>query len=271
MRSTELQRLNFERVLHYRDGAPVAAYRYPTPVTCTGFCVSCEAEGRLPSGKSFDLMSHGADTSDFEQVCQGPVPCNPQVKPFLEPVMFVLETPGGNWNFADGAPAHEEQICTHNEIIYKKLIPVNHYYWMPNLSEWPLTAPAGRGNRYGPYFAYLIWRFQLLKAYFTNIVKCHLRMGEVGCYNLGRYPQQARDNCMSRHFAEELKLFKPRVVFAFGRRVRYFLRCFVPRNNALLQVAPGLAHFCTLLHPAAHQAIVEENNTRIHHALQALD
>ena len=70
-------------------------------------------------------MSHGADTSDFEAML-GPMPLASGQCLVTEPVMFVLEAPGGN---------PDEKNCVEDKGI-KKYPPLRNYYWMPDPGDW---------------------------------------------------------------------------------------------------------------------------------------
>ncbi len=68
MKDRRLADLNFQELLHY-GGQPPVRNRYSPPIACAGYCVSCEDAGLLQkTGMQLDLMSHGCDTSDFEEL-----------------------------------------------------------------------------------------------------------------------------------------------------------------------------------------------------------
>jgi hypothetical protein len=66
MRNAALQKLNFVRLIDY-GGQPPVENRYDSPLPCSGYCIDCEQKDLLdPAVRRLDLMSHAADTSDFE-------------------------------------------------------------------------------------------------------------------------------------------------------------------------------------------------------------
>ena len=214
MKNPELAELNFKKLLHYSSLPDVlASDSAPTP--CTGFCVACEKNGVFDNpedqDKRLDQMSHGADTDDFEKaIC--PLPAGG-----IEfPVAFLLESPGGYYE--NGTSIEYERIT--------KQPPINRYYWLPQgLLSWPVKVDEVEEFSYGPYFAYLIFKFQFKNAYFTNMVKCSLAE---------RYNDQfvrfyiaegdwhrdtkIRTNCFNLFLSEEMRILNPKVVFYFGQK-----------------------------------------------------
>jgi len=143
MLDDNLANLNFCRLLHYGGRPrPRVQNTYNPPLPCSGYCVACEDSGRVfdNPGDHFDQMSHGCDTSDFEELL-GRLP-NARNS---FPIMFLLKNPGGDYNNGNIVPYQG----------YNKQPPVNHYYWTPNIDEWPNNTEA-LPNLYGPYFAYLM-------------------------------------------------------------------------------------------------------------------
>jgi hypothetical protein len=91
MKDTKLAELNFRTLLHYTS-VPGLGARSTFPISCTGFCVSCEKKGFLDNGDyRLYRMSHGADTDDFERsICELPT------EGLDVSVAFLLESPGGD-------------------------------------------------------------------------------------------------------------------------------------------------------------------------------
>jgi hypothetical protein len=116
MKNPKLAELNFQKLLHY-SSIPDCGARSIFPITCTGFCKSCEENGYLDSGDlRLDQMSHGADTEDIEKsICKLP-PGGLDIS-----VAFLLESPGGYYDL--GFPIKHEGVT--------KQPPVNCYYWTP--------------------------------------------------------------------------------------------------------------------------------------------
>ena len=119
MKDPVLAALNFKELLDY-GGQPRVMGEYPQPIPCRGYCVSCEESGLLDgTGRRLDLMSHGCDTSDFEEVL-GPMPHEgPCVE---EPILFLLEKPGADYS-------NGEEVTFRG---WRKKPPVKNYYWTPN-------------------------------------------------------------------------------------------------------------------------------------------
>src|SRR4051794_38617595 len=90
MRNQNLVDLNFNHLLRY-GGEPPVRNAYDVPLQCFGYCVNCDKKG-VP----LDLMSHGCDTSDFEELL-GPMPVEAGRVASERPIMFLLERPGGDY------------------------------------------------------------------------------------------------------------------------------------------------------------------------------
>jgi len=251
MKSKELCDLNFNKLLNY-GGMPAVQSHYEKEIYCKGYCIECEKAGINTGGNKgqiLDQMSHGADTWDFEQLL------GELDKPYNEiRVTFLLESPGGYYK--NGKPIFYNS--------YKKQPPVNHYYWLPNLKEWP----KGQENfeeMYGSYFAYLIKIFCLKNAYFTNIVKCSL--GNPSENKFIPYEMQNTrhmqilDKCHSHFLLEELKIHNPSIIYCFGGKA--------------MKMAKHLAlesELVELYHPAARlprKTIIGKNNEIIASSLTA--
>lgn len=255
---TELAQINFTRLLHYA-ATPKPQFSYHQPPICDGFCVSCEEKGLLAvSDHRLYLMSHGADTSDFEVAFGCELPIDEGVHETDLPVMFVLESPGGDKG--NGVPQ------THHDV--EKQPPTLHYYWMPpEALSWPdRDAMLSQGNLYGPYFAYLLRRFGLKNAYFTNAVKCglHDKNGRFVSYRHSVPLHQAlRDNCFDEFLNEEVRAFQPKAIFAFGDNAHGLLR-----SSATVG---GRYPVHCLYHPSARnrRKMVEDNDSLIQAALDS--
>jgi hypothetical protein len=201
VKDLSLADLNFREIVDY-GGQPPAKSRYPSPLACRGYCISCEESGLLKNtGGRLDRMSHGCDSADFEAVL-GPMPR--EGAGVAAPVLFLLENPGGDYGL--GEPVDFQGL--------RKQPPVNHYYWIPTVQTWPRRVADLDGNYYGSYLAHLMWRHQLLRVYITNLVKCKwVRTTGGGSGDTALIVR----HCAERYLMREVQIFAPRVVFCFGR------------------------------------------------------
>ena len=196
MRNKDLAKLNFSELLDY-GGQPIVQNIYDPSLSCSGYCIDCEEKGIFSnSADSFDQMSHGCDTSDFE------VLLGRQNKEKVGyPIVFLLENPGGDYG--------------NGEVVsfkgYKKQPPVNHYYWTPNIDTWPEDAD-NLPNLYGPYFAYLMSKHSLNNVYITNLIKCNIISSQKTEYR----KQDAILNCVDKWLKREIEIFLPKLMFCFG-------------------------------------------------------
>ena len=145
MKDIRLADLNFREVVNY-GGQPPVQNEYANPLKCHEYCVSCEDSGLIcRTGGRVDLMSHGCDSADFQEVL-GPMPA--EGAEVHRPVLFLLEDPGAH--YGNGAPVDFSD--------FRKQPPVNHYYWTPNVPTWPVRVADFKKNFYGPYSASLMRR-----------------------------------------------------------------------------------------------------------------
>ncbi len=221
MRDVELADLNFREIIDY-GGQPPVRNRYAEALQCAGYCVSCEDATLLATvGGHLEIMSHGCDSSDFEQVL-GPMPQEGRI--VEQPVMFLLENPGGDKDNGEVVPFRT----------FVKKPPVFHYYWTPNVDRWPTSLVEFNGNFYGPYFAYLMRRHQLRNVYITNLVKCKW----VDAPGAGTHdPSPIVRHCVARHLAREIQFFGPRAIVCFGGKAAVGFRRLLPQLAAECHVA----------------------------------
>ena len=206
MRDHRLVNLNFHEIVNYGGQPPVQAQQNP-PITCYGYCVSCEESGVLQQeqvGGQLSLMSHGCDSEDFETVL-GRMPANPVVaRPIAEPVLFLLNDPGGDAGL-------DEAIRYRG---FEKRPPVKTYYWVPDCERWPTTpGEVESGGIWGTYFAYLMWRHQLRNVYITNRAKCKWRDEN----KRAGQPWPIVEHCVKRFLTREVEIFAPQLAFCFGK------------------------------------------------------
>jgi hypothetical protein len=116
--------LNFREIVDY-GGQPQVQNRYSRSLACRGYCISCEESGLLKkTGGRLGLMSHGCDSTDFEDILR---PMPREGAGVAEPILFLLENPGADCG--NGEPLDFQGL--------RKQPPVNHYYWTPNVQTWP--------------------------------------------------------------------------------------------------------------------------------------
>ena len=245
MRDYNLAKLNFSQLLNY-GGKPNVQNTYDPPLPCTGYCVACEKSGEVFENADdyFDQMSHGCDSSDFEKLLGSLAYGNNS-----SPIVFLLENPGGDHGNGNIVPYQG----------YEKQPPVNHYYWTPNIDEWPDffdTLP----HLYGPYFAYLMKKHGLTNVYITNVTKCNTLSINNKSYN----EQKATEICTRKWLKKEMDIFSPKYIFCFGGKVYAHLKKYLPEYYSSSQCVH-------LYHPAARKSrneIVSANDNEILGALK---
>jgi hypothetical protein len=278
MKNEALRTLNFSKLLDYNNGPPTEIrYKYePEETRCSRYCVSCDQgfpDLLNEAGMKLWLMSHAADTSDFEAFFKTQAPINEKFRIIDEPIMFLLESPGAD--YCNGIPK-EHADFPHIE----KNPPVYVYYWMPHVrrqpnAKWPTEGEAREvAGTYGDYFAYLIAHFNLRNAYITNTVKCNLRKdGRNAFVRPKEIPESLRSkivqNCYQLFLSKEKEELNPAIVFAFGESAH---------KNAKSCGLSKLSRF-PLLHPAClnlgkwkgkNYEFISENNARVERALSEI-
>lgn len=258
MRNTQLADLNFRELVNY-GGQPPVRNTYSAPLRCHGFCISCEEAGLLHVvGGHLELMSHGCDSADFVAIL-GAIPPRHGTG-VRESVLFVLEDPGAD--YGNGAPVEFRGI--------RKQPPVNHYYWTPNVTSWPTRVVAFNGNFYGPYFAYLMRRHQLLNVYITNLVKCKWTKGPGDPSGTGDTSRIVR-HCTARYLTREVEMCAPRVAFCFGRAAesgfRELARRIAPRCDVVYLIHPAFIHHRAQTVGRTQAELVQQNDRTVAQAL----
>ena len=247
MRDRRLADLNFRELLHYGCEPPIQN-TYDPPLACSGYCVHCEEQGNVfyNAGDSFDLMSHGCDTSVYEELL-GPIPN--RGRKIEVPIMFLLENPGGREQNHDFVEFRD----------YKKRPPVNHYYWTPSIETWLVDANEGN-NRYGDYFAYLMNKHDINNIYITNLIKCNTYRKPKPDYNYN----EARSNCVERWFSREMEIFDPKIVFFFGHDAKDGFHKYAPEFNWSVESAylyhPGAIELSQRYHKTPDEMITENDS-----------
>lgn len=259
MRDKRLRELNFRELLDFGAQPRPVSGRYPMPLHCEGYCVSCEDGGLLQNTEGrLDLMSHGCDSDDFDTVL-GPMPGDGAG--VEQHILFLLENPGAD--YGNGAPVPFRG--------HRKQPPINHYYWAPSITCWPHELEQFKGNFYGPYFAYLMWRHQLRNVYITNLVKCKWTTCDG---KSGRTPARIVAHCSEHYLKREVELFAPGLVLCFGWAAEKGFRDF-SRRAGLTCPAVSLAHPAYIqnrsyTHELTPKEVIRQNDCSVRKALARL-
>lgn len=122
----------------------------------------------------------------------------------------------------------------------------------------------GLENMYGHYFAYLLYKFRLKNAYFTNIVKCSLALKDERKFipyyvvkDKNERDSMIRSNCFALFFRKELEIITPRFIFYFGSKAQK-----MGHYLGLKSRLPN-ARFAALYHPAARisqETLIDRND-----------
>jgi hypothetical protein len=243
-----LSKLNFSEIISYPE---ISGYKVEDKhnFKCKGFCISCEKNKILQRGESLTLISHGADSSDYKKRIK-------KEYTNVYPIMFVFENPGKeNYGWS------EKKSFTNNII---KSVPTKHYYWVRDDIKEPIHSLKElekiEGHKYDPYLVYLQEKHNLGNIYVTNLTKCLLRNKK----DLSLTPDYkcVREHCIGEIFKKELEIFKPRIIFCMGTKVKKWF----PYSS----FAESKERVVKLYHPAARMSfgkIVKENDRLIAKAI----
>jgi hypothetical protein len=255
MKDPRLVSLNFRELIDY-GGQPAVRNSYAEQRR-PGYCVSCEDNGVLAkTGGHLDLMSHACDSEDFKKIL-GPMPRKGMA--IDAPVLFLLEEPGGDKE--NGC-----EVCFRG---FRKQPPIYHYYWTPNIDIWPTRVAEFGNNFYGPYFAYLMRRHQLLNVYITNLVKCRWLAGRSsGNKSL------IVNHCTSHFLAREVEIFSPQVALCFGgaarRGAETLLARLAPRCRVQDLLHPSYIKNRHQVHTRTEDDCVRINDERVRQVLRVI-
>lgn len=252
MLNNELVKLNFLELLNY-SGQPIVKNSYNPPLKCFGYCIDCEEKGIFPKvGDSFDQMSHGCDTSDFEALLG-----ENKNEGVGYPIIFLLENPGRDNGNGDVVPFNG----------YKKQPPINCYYWT-DIDKWPKDAD-NLPHYYCPYFAYLMNKHSLKNVYITNLIKCNIISKKKTNYDKNR----AMMNCVQNWLKREIEIFSPKIVFCFGRNAENGFNQFKLKygwgSKSLYLYHPSAISLAQRYHKTLKQMIIE-NDEKIEEFLKKI-
>ncbi len=205
-----LNEISFSQLMKY-DVPPPHGLLFRQKPTCDEFCVSCEANGIVPSRIYLDKLSHGCHSDVYYSTLED---FESDTPPVDANIMFVLESPGSK---AFGPSVPYKGVA--------KRPPVDHYYFGPPVKTWPESI-AEIANGYGEQFAFIIRHFNLRNAYFTNVIKCGKTTTQGSSwepFEIGRKGDlKIARNCYAEVLGKEIEAFKPHVVFSFGKNACEF-------------------------------------------------
>lgn len=227
-----LRKLNFDKLISI--GVPdVTTYTYDEyknngyeHTSINGYCVSCEEKGCNISkdDDSYKLtnISHGAHSSDFFRAMETKQDTSNW---HHVPILFVYETPSLDYGIYKEVP-HKG---------YKKH-PSKDWYWIHNDQKYVAYPERFWGGEYGGFVLSAIQTFKLDNVYMTNLVKCGLNNEEGKFRGLSSYRDETITNCFSKFLEREISILKPKVIFAVGSAVEYWVNLFVKETYYVQQL-----------------------------------
>lgn len=222
----ELRELNFSKVIKISEKEGSSSYSFDKyrrngfEHKIEGFCTSCEAKEynfskKVPDYK-LSTISHGAHTTDFLEAM---VNNKPDTSTWHEqPVMFIFESPSVEDKKYDS--------IIYNDVLKK---PVKEWYWIhkdKRYAEFPEYFE--KGKHYGNLVLSMINTFKLKNAYVTNLVKCGLNNQSGQFKGLEDYSSECIHNCFENILKHETNILQPKVVFAFSKSVKGWIKKLAP-------------------------------------------
>ena len=164
----------------------------------TGVCCKCS---------DVDIVSHGIHSYDFLNIYNEHNKTKIKYDNFhKDGVLFVLENPSKN-----------EETCYEERIENKHV--AQGWWWLDNDEAEKVEGfhdTFAKQKSYGAMFHSVINIFRLENAYITNFVKCgKQKNGEF--QRLYNYDPEVKNNCFEKFLIEEIKIIKPKVIFALGK------------------------------------------------------
>ena len=218
-----LKKLNFTKLIEIPNGSNYNFSKYVqnncNHLMPTDYCTDCELKNIhiCPSNANLQLrnISHGAHSNDFFEAFQAAgTPVNTAGWNDAG-VMFVMENPSNDKGIYSTVP------ITKNGVTYNKR-PAKEWYWIhcPLNSQNYGYPQFFIGGKYGDFVASAIVTFKLANAYMTNLVKCGMN-DETGdnFQSTDKCNPSCIDNCYKNFLEQEIDIMKPKVIFAFGKRV----------------------------------------------------
>jgi len=230
-----LKELNFKKVLKVasKEGSySFREYMENGGHQIEGFCTSCEEKNCHHSSKNpkfkLSTISHGTHTADFIEAQRN---FTADTSTWHEqPVMFVFESPAGE--------DQKYSQITYNEVTKK---PVKEWYWIHKEKDRYIEFPEKfeKGKNYGSLVLSMINTFKLKNAYITNLVKCGLNNEQGQFRGLAHFSKECIVNCYETILKQEIEIVQPRVVFAFSKSVKGWLKKLDPELRVVYLPHPA--------------------------------
>ena len=247
MNLKELRRLNFKELIEYDvDDLERYCFRrcledadkgceYPDHPRVVSYCTLCEEAAAEESWEVCEeeslrlcYISHGSTTDDFMASSEKPIIMDGWHD---APVMFVMENPSkcryegcgidgknASYNIYEKCRIVKDDGCE-----YEKW-PAKKWYWIHRKQTIGGYPEEYTGGKYGGFVASVIKEFELSNAYMTNLVKCGLNDPDKDAFrNTGSYNKNCVELCYAAFLSKEIAAVKPKVIFAFGANVRWWL------------------------------------------------
>jgi len=216
----QLRRLNFQDLISV-GVADVDSYTFEQYRTngyehspINGYCVSCEKKGIHTSstdeGYRLTNISHGAHSSDFFLAMKN----RPDTSQWhQQPIVFIYESPSRDWGFYKEINHQEHQKH-----------PTKEWYWIHSDLESVEYPSCFAGGVYGAFVLSAMMTFKLANVYVTNLVKCSLNNSKGDFQGLASFRGECVKNCYENILSKELAIIQPKVVFAVGSAVEWWIR-----------------------------------------------
>lgn len=196
-------------------------------------CNNCDLKGN-----KCNLMSGFSHTSDFNKLVsrKEKYKISPIEKGNEEPIMFLLENPGTDW---EGKTNFFNKTLVSRRLNYW-FGEINDYvknYELKNLDEFSES----KNDAYAHSFIHIMRKYKLSNVLVTNTIKCKPSNG-------ARLPVERNIECMELFLKKEIEYFQPKKIFCFGPTYT------MPNLNILKQRHPSLFNdvkIYVLYHPSS--------------------
>ncbi len=225
----ELRELNFRCLIELKH-SPIRSYsfeeyrsngyRHPEVLS---YCISCEEEGWnvAKDGSGFQLknISHGAHAEDFFKSLKESVEGLGEWH--KEPIMFVFESPSVDYKI-------------YESVKYKGYAkrPSKDWYWVHEERDMKSFPEYFKGRVYSEFVLSVMSTFRLSNVYMTNLIKCGMNNEDGTRFKgIDAFRNDCIKNCYKRFLRREIEIIKPKVIFAVGSKVGWWLKHLKTRSS----------------------------------------
>lgn len=123
--------------------------------------------------------------------------------------------------------------------------PSKEWYWINRDRDFTTYPDGFKGRQYSEFVLSAMLTFKLANVYMTNLVKCGLNnaAGKFKRLSQGDFKDETIENCFSSFLKQEISILKPKIIFAVGSAVEWWVNHFVKDTYYVQQLPHPAARF----------------------------